>query len=196
MIGRIVLAFAVVFCPGAGFASEEPKNAFGPSPQASVESRLDALEIAVAALDVRVAEVEAIANEENIRRIVEELVSTELTLRVEGSEANKIRTVSYAGVGSCELRPGESLVAVDGVPVADPQVTGTYQGVPSVAYTRAGYQYRIQQPGNLRVRRRMWIRRIPRRQVTRSVGRSVTRGRVITRGAVSSGSCANGQCTP
>ena len=153
----MTMILALSLCVGS-YAAESLPEGFGPSPASSVESRLTSLEIAVQALDIRVTEVEKIANEDFIRKIVKEMITTELGIMNANGKVEK-RTVSYAGYGSFEIPPGGSLYSVDGVLVNPPVVRDTVMGQPSAYYATDNYQIRVQQPVRAMNRPlRMWIR--------------------------------------
>ena len=146
---RSLLIFLMLFGAPIAAAAEQAKpkaevdttsfpEGFGPPPRGSVESRLYALEIAVQGLEKRMTDVEKIANEEFIRKIATEVVTAKLGIRTASGQV-ETRTISYAGLGSFELGPNETLYSVNGQLVGQPIQQSFQMGQP-VSYYCAGGQ--------------------------------------------------------
>lgn len=164
MKDRILCIALALILPSLAIGNELPAS-FGPKPPApstlQLESRVDSLEIAMRALESRLVQVERVANEDYLRKLIKEIITTEYAVRTSSGQVQN-RSVSYAGYGTIQLAPGEELVSVGNVPVGRPQSTSHFMGQPSAYYSTPSYQYRVQTMPVSQTRR-VWLR--PRQRV-------------------------------
>ena len=146
----------MVLVTGICLGNENLPDAFQPSRSESLDVRVSSLELAVIDLSARMREVEKATDETNLRRIGKEIVSAELQVKSASGQQQK-RVVQFAGgYGAFDLAPGEQLVAIDGVPVANVVHSQPYQGQPAVMYSQGGYDVRVVNTG---ARNRVFMRR-------------------------------------
>lgn len=148
-----IAIFFLAFTPSV-LAADPNQSLFAPS----LEARVAALETAVTDLQGRMEDVEKIANRDYIEQVAKEVVLANIRVS-SASGQSQTKQVSFAGLGTFEVKPGEVITHINGVQVGTAVHSHPYQSQPAQYYSTAGFDTRV--VGSADRTRTVYIQRRP-----------------------------------